>query len=64
MHAIEHLGETVAYINKQDRLAANYRREEPWLLLYVKGRTERFACFAEARIEARKSWPGCRIVRC
>lgn len=54
-------GEFVAMINKQPKLAQGYRPEEPWLLLYKTGRTERFPTQREAKLEARKSWINCRF---
>lgn len=54
---------TVAYITKQPRIADGHIRETPWLLLYVRGRIERFATEREARVEARKSWPGAVLKR-
>ena len=50
-------GPAVAYINKQSPAADGYRKEEPWLLLHVGGRIDRFATLSEARAEAIKSWP-------
>ena len=53
----------VASINKQGKLASGYRPHEPWLLLYAKGRIERFATQKEAKQEAKKTWPGCTFRR-
>jgi len=52
---------TVAYINRQDKRADGHRKEEPWLLLYVSGRIERFGSRSEARAEAAKTWPRARF---
>lgn len=46
-------------INQQDKLAAGYVKEEPWLLLHRTGRTDRFATLKEALEEAKKSWAKC-----
>lgn len=51
-------GPAVAYINKQSSASDGYRKEEPWLLLRVGGRIDRFASLKDARTEAIKSWPG------
>lgn len=56
-------GIAVAYINKQHKLADGYRAHEPWLLLHVPGRVDRFAKQAEAKEEAKKTWPGCSFHR-
>lgn len=53
--------QTVAYINKQDKAADGHIKETPWLLLHVKGRIDRFATMAEARDDARKTWPGVKF---
>ena len=50
-------GPAVAFINKQSPAADGYRKEEPWLLLHIGGRVDRFATLKEARDEAMKSWP-------
>lgn len=49
-------GVYVASINKQHPGADGYRKEEPWLLLRLSGRIDRFASMREAREEAQKSW--------
>jgi hypothetical protein len=49
-------GAFVGSINRQNRLADGYRPEEPWLLLHLSGRVDRFATQAEAKDEARKHW--------
>lgn len=51
----------VAQINKQHKAADSYRALEPWLLLHLTGRVDRFGTYSEARDEALKSYPGARI---
>ncbi|QOR55745.1 MAG: hypothetical protein YHS30scaffold667_41 [Phage 65_10] len=55
---IYHLGAHVASISKQHPGADNYRAFEPWLLLHISGRVDRFSSAKDARDEARKHW-GC-----
>lgn len=56
-------GAFVAQIAKQPKLAEGFNPDEPWLLLYNTGRTERFGLQSEAKDEARKSWGSCRFSR-
>lgn len=56
-------GQFVAQINKQPKLAPGFQEHEPWLLLHNSGRIERFASHQDAKDEARKSWPKCRLER-
>jgi hypothetical protein len=56
-------GKLVAVINKAERRDHDYRPDEPWRLLYVLGRIDRFATQKLAAEEARKTWPGCTIKR-
>ncbi len=63
LHIHDRFGQYVASINQQDKLAAGYRKEEPWLLLHLTGRTDRFGLQKEAIAEALKSWPACTFHR-
>lgn len=54
MLRVESCGHTVAYINKQLRGADNYNAAEPWMLLHLRGRIDRFETLEEARAEAQK----------
>lgn len=63
LHIYDRDNQYVASISKQNKLAANYVRETPWLLLHKTGRTDKFATLQEARDEARKSWARCRFSR-
>ena len=56
LHVHSH-GRFVAIISKQHKLSDGFTRETPWLLLSNTGRVDRFATMAEARDEARKTWP-------
>lgn len=56
-------GRHVAAITKLPKAADAYRSEEPWALLHNSGRVDRFATAREAREEARKSYPGAKMVR-
>ena len=59
IHVYDRDNQYVASINQQDKLAAGYVKEEPWLLLHRTGRTDRFTTQKEAREEAKKSWAKC-----
>ncbi len=59
IHVYDRDNQFVASISQQAKWAANYSKEEPWLLLYRTGRTDRFATLKEAREEAKKSWAKC-----
>lgn len=63
IHIYDRDNQYVASINQQNKLAAGYVKEEPWLLLRKTGRTDRFATKAEARDEAKKSWAACSFRR-
>lgn len=49
------------YVASIKHQPCKHRPEEPWALLYRAGRIDRFVSEAEAKREAQKSWPGCRI---
>jgi hypothetical protein len=53
----------VASINRQHPGADGHRSQEPWLLLRVDGRVQRFGSLSEAKDEALKLWAPCRFVR-
>jgi hypothetical protein len=59
LHVIDRNGTFVAMIAEQPKAADNYRKEEPWLLLYTAGRIDRFALQREAKAEAQKTWVNC-----
>jgi hypothetical protein len=56
-------GTYVAMIVRQDKRADGYRKEEPWMLLHVSGRIDRFESQAEARAEAHKAWPAAKMTK-
>lgn len=56
-------GRHVATIVKLPKAADAYHAHAPWALLHNSGRVDRFATQRESREEARKSYPGAKMVR-
>lgn len=54
-------GAHVAIINKVGRLADP--QGPYWALLLNNGKTRKFDTFAEAKDEAQKAWPWCKVKR-
>lgn len=54
-------GEEVARIKRQVFTEFGFDPEVPWVLVYSRGRIERFASRPEAKEEACKTWPKCYL---
>ena len=53
----------VAEIAKLNPSSDGYMASTPWVLLHGNGKTRTFPDYAEARDEAMKAYPACRLSR-
>ncbi len=56
-------GRHVAAIVKLHKCADRYDSSMPWVLIHNNGKTRRFATAADARDEAMKVYPACKLKR-